>query len=285
MNALTRRLRPPRYTGNRSKNRIQVAANEHTRGGPPQSADTRGRPSAGDRTGNEEQAPLAGPGYCLVRRWCRRGPTQLLHGAQRAPDRHGRACLAKYTTGPHVSRPSATAWTAFGPSQLTQASASLAVRPSPAMQAADEWFGVSMPVTASCDYEIRFRAVLSKPLYNVPGAGYGYGIGVRGDVDNGVPTATTIQYDPPFGGLRTVDVPSNANAPGYPPTPFPGMTPGRPHDWKIIVQGSTMLVSLDGHTYPQVRLDVGSGNQLIVRVWNAKVTITMMSVTKLRPRF
>jgi hypothetical protein len=136
------------------------------------------------------------------------------------------ACLAKYTTGPHVTRPPAAAWTAFGPSQLTEAEASMAVRPSPAMQAADEWFGVSLPVTASCDYEIRFQAVLSKPLYNVPGAGYG--IGVRGDVNNGVPTATTIQYDPPFGGLRTVDVPSNANAPGYPPTPFSGMTPGRP---------------------------------------------------------
>jgi len=246
-------------------------------------------PVAGQGPAKEQETKNKRPWPVQVIAWLVTGIVAALVSYYTVPSVHrivaASACMAKYLTGPRVSRPPVAAWTAFGPSQLTEAVGALAVRPSPAMGAADEWFGVSLPVTASCDYVIRFQAVLSKPLYKVPGAGYGYGIGVRGDVTNGVPTATTIQYDPPFGGLRTVDVPSNANAPGYPPTPFPGMTPGRPHNWDIIVRGSTMLASLDGRAYPQLRLDVGAGNQLIVRIWNAKVTISQMSVTKLRPRF
>lgn len=246
-------------------------------------------PAAGQAPAQERETKDKRPWPVRAIAWLVSGIVAALVGYYTVPSVHrivtAGACLAKYATGPHVTRPPATAWTAFGPSQLTEAAASIAVRPSPAMQAADEWFGVSLPVTASCDYEIRFQAVLSQALYNVPGAGYGYGIGVRGDVSNGVPTATTIQYDPPFGGLRTVDVPRDANAGGYPPTPFPGLTPGRPHDWDIVVRGSTMLAYLDGRAYPQVRLDVDGGNQLIVRVWNARVTITTVSVTKLRPRF
>jgi hypothetical protein len=195
------------------------------------------------------------------------------------------ACSFKYATAPQVVRPGSSAWTPFGSSQTSYSASSLAVRPNPAMGAADEWFGASLHVTTSCDYRIEFEATLTGPLYNVPGSGYGYAIGARGDVDNGVPDATTIQYDPPFGGLRTVDVPGEANAIGYPATPFPGITAGRSHSWAITVTGNTMMASLDGRAYSPVRLDTGGGDQIIVRVWNATITITKMSITKLGPQF
>jgi hypothetical protein len=195
------------------------------------------------------------------------------------------ACLFKYATAPTVTRPAPSTWAAFGSSQISYSASSLAVRPNPAMGAADEWFGASLPVTTSCDYRIDFQATLIGPLYNVPGSGYGYAIGAHGDVDNGVPAATTIQYDPPFGGLRTVDVPAEANSIGYNATPFPGITADTSHRWDIIVTGNTMMASLDGRAYSPVRLDTGDGDQIIVRVWNAAVTITNMSITKLRPRF
>ena len=194
-------------------------------------------------------------------------------------------CVFKYATAPQVTKPPPTAWTAFGSSQLTGTASAIGVRPSPAMGAADEWFGASLPFAASCDYKVEFQATLTGPLYNVPGAGFGYGIGARGDVDNGVPAATTIQYDPPFGGLRTVDVPNEANTNGYPPTPFPGITAGRSHHWIVVVKGDTMLASLDGRAYVPVRLDAGDGNQLIVRVWNAMVTISDVTITRLWPKF
>jgi hypothetical protein len=128
------------------------------------------------------------------------------------------ACLARYATAAQVIRPASSSWTPYGSTQISDTASSLAVRPDPFMGAADEWFGASLPVTASCDYRIEFQATLVGPLFNVPGSGFGYAIGAHGSVDNGVPDATTIQFDPPFGGLRTVDVPGEANAIGHNPS-------------------------------------------------------------------
>jgi hypothetical protein len=203
-------------------------------------------------------------------------------GAHRAET--AATCIVKYVATSPAYRPASTAWTPYGSTEITETRSALAVRPDPQMGAADEWFGASLNVTKSCDYHIGFNAYLIGPLYQVAGSGYGYAIGARGHVDNGVPYASTIQYDPPFGGLRTVDVPNDANLNGLNAIPFQGIVAGRSHHWDIVVRGDNMVASLDGRKYPPVELDTGGGEELIVRVWNAQVIIAGVTITKLSPQ-
>jgi hypothetical protein len=194
------------------------------------------------------------------------------------------SCFYKFATSPGSETPASSDWVPYGTSLITDASAfSVSVRPDPSMGAQDEWFGASLAVTSYCDYRIEFWAMLTGPLYPVPGAGYGYAVGSRGEVVNGVPYATTIQYDPPFHGLRTVNVPSMANASGFNPTPFASVDTGRYHHWIITVERNRMLATLDGKPYQPVDLDTGFGNQIIIRVWNSEVHIRDMRISSIRP--
>lgn len=193
-------------------------------------------------------------------------------------------CFYKFATSHGSEAPASADWVPYGTSVITDTSAfSFSVRPDPTMGAQDEWFGASLGVVSYCDYRIEFWAMLTGPLYPVPSAGYGYAVGCRGKVVNGVPDATTIQYDPPFRGLRTVDVPSMANASGFNPTPFASVNTGRYHHWVITVQGNQMLAVLDGKPYQPVDLDTGFGNEIIIRVWNSEVRIRDMRISRIRP--
>jgi hypothetical protein len=204
------------------------------------------------------------------------------------PGAHGglkaAGCLFKFATSPGSEMPTSGSWAPYGTSVVTDTSAfSFSVRPDPAMGAQDEWFGASLGITSYCDYQVEFWAMLTGPLYPVPSAGYGYAVGSRGEVVNGVPEATTIQYDPPFRGLRTVDVPFMANARGFNPTPSASVDTGRYHHWVITVRGNRMLASLDGKPYQPVDLDTGFGNEIIIRVWNSEVRIRDMRISRIFP--
>jgi hypothetical protein len=193
-------------------------------------------------------------------------------------------CFYKFATSPRSEIPASTDWAPYGTSVITDTSAfSFSVRPDPTMGAQDEWFGARLGVASYCDYQVEFWAMLTGPLYPVPSAGYGYAVGCRGNVINGVPDATTIQYDPPFRGLRTVDVPSEADARGFNPTPSDSVDTGRYHHWVITVRGNQMLAVLDGKPYPPVDLDTGFGNEIIIRVWNSEVRIRDMRISRIRP--
>jgi hypothetical protein len=193
-------------------------------------------------------------------------------------------CYFKFAISPRQVYPKSSDWISFGTTQMADvSSSSLEVRPSPSMGAQDEWFGASLPVVRFCDYQIKFQAKLIGPLYPVPTAGYGYAIGSRGKVVNGVPEATTIQYDPPFGGLRTVDVPLKANAGGYNAIPFSSVNTGHYHHWVLTVRGDTMLALLDGKSYAPVSIDTGHGHDVVLRIWNAEVEIRSVVITKLHP--
>jgi hypothetical protein len=149
------------------------------------------------------------------------------------------------------------------------------------LEAGDIWFGAAVPFTRYCDYRLSFSAELIGPREAINGLGYGYAIGVQGTAINGVPTATTVQYDPPFGGLRTVPIPCCANRPGYNPQTMSGIVPGVYHRWTIQVTGDTAYVSLDGRGYGTISL--GHGNEIVVRVWNAAVILNNMVISRAGP--
>ena len=194
------------------------------------------------------------------------------------------ACLYRYAASAASQTPASSNWMPIGASVITDTSASsFSVRPDPTMGAEDEWFGASLAVASYCDYRIDFRAMLTGPLYPVPGAGYGYAVGCRGKVINGVPAATTIQYDPPFRGLRTVDIPAGANAPGFNQALTDSVDTGRYHHWVITVRGNQMQAVLDGKPYRPVDLDARSGNQIIIRVWNSEAWIRDMKISSIQP--
>jgi hypothetical protein len=156
--------------------------------------------------------------------------------------------------------------------------AEVLIRP---LEAGDIWFGAAVPFTRYCDYRLSFSAELIGPREAINGLGYGYAIGVQGTAINGVPTATTVQYDPPFGGLRTVPIPCCANRPGYNPQTMSGIVPGVYHRWTIQVTGDTAYVSLDGRGYGTISL--GHGNEIVVRVWNAAVILNNMVISRAGP--
>jgi hypothetical protein len=197
-------------------------------------------------------------------------------GAHRAYVTAG--CYFKYFTEPGVTRPSASSFQGFGTTSVTQLSGT-AFSVTPKDQGYI-WFGADMPFTRYCDYRIDFYAELIGPA-NPQLGGYGYGIGVRGFTVNGVPSATTIQYDPPFGGLRIVPIPCCANSPGYNPFTSPSVIAGVYRHWRIDVIGSNAYVSFEGKGYGQMNL--GSGDEVLLRVWNASVDVKDMTITPIKP--
>lgn len=191
------------------------------------------------------------------------------------------ACYVKYLVPPHEAHPAAAMWQSYGVTSVkAESSTSVAISPT---GPSDIWYGAVMPITRYCDYSISFSAELIGPLMSglsVP-LGYGYGIGVRGSAVNGVPNATTVQYDPPFGGLRIVPIPCCANQAGYNPQPFPGVVSGRFHHWTLKVIGTTAYISFDGKGYNSMSLS--SGDDFLVRVWNAELIIKDIVINRISP--
>jgi hypothetical protein len=188
------------------------------------------------------------------------------------------ACWARYVLAPGVTHPAVSSWHAFGVTSVAPLPASgVAIVP------ADQgyiWFGAEMPFTRYCDYRIRFDAELIGPT-NPALAGYGYGIGLRGTTVNGVPSATTIQFDPPNGGLRITPIPCCANSPGYNAATIPNVVPGAYRHWSIDVIGSNAYVSYSNKGYGQMNL--GAGDEILIRVFNASVRLKNITITPIRP--
>lgn len=191
------------------------------------------------------------------------------------------ACYVKYLSQPHEVHPAATTWQSYGVTSVkVESSSTVAITPT---GASDIWYGAVMPITRYCDYSISFSAELIGPLQSglaVP-LGYGYGVGVRGSAVNGVPNATTVQYDPPFGGLRIVPIPCCANQPGYNAQAFPGVVPGIFHRWTLKAIGATAYISFDGKGYNTMSL--GNGDDFLVRVWNAELVIKDIVIKRIGP--
>jgi len=187
-------------------------------------------------------------------------------------------CYIKYLAEPGATHPSVSSWQSFGATSITPLAAS-AFAVTPAAQGYI-WFGAEMRFTRYCDYRINFDAELVGPAdRRLPG--YGYGIGVRGTTVNGVPSATTMQYDPPNGGLRITPIPCCANSPGYNAVSASDVISGVYHHWSIDVIGLTAFISYDGKGYGQMNL--GSGDEVLVRVWNASVRLKNMAITPIKP--
>jgi hypothetical protein len=190
-------------------------------------------------------------------------------------------CYAKYWFLPSETQPSSSEWEQFGVTSVKALSpTAVSIRPS---AVGDIWFGAVLPFTRYCDYTLSFSAELVGPLR--PAAvgiiGYGYAIGARGTAINGIPSATTVQFDPPQGGLRTVPIPCCANRPGYNPQQLPGVVAGTLHRWALRVIGATAYVSFDGKGYGSMTLS--HGNDVLVRVWNADVIIKNLVIRSLNP--
>lgn len=194
------------------------------------------------------------------------------------------ACYGKFTFSNRHANPRSSAWNPYGVTLVRRLSSTSAlIQPQPRLADTDEWFGAVMPFTRFCDYRVSFSAELRGPLnpQAVKEVGYGYGIGVRGTAINGVPNATTVQYDPPFNGLRLVPVPDGVNQPGINSQPFANVRANVSHHWTLTVIGSTAYVSLDGRGYQTLSLT--HGNDILVRVWNAGVIITGMKISGIEP--
>jgi hypothetical protein len=93
--------------------------------------------------------------------------------------------------------------------------------------------------------------------------------------------ATTVQFDPSFGGLRLVPIPAGVNEPGFNATPFPNVKPGVFHRWTISVSGTTAYVAFDGKGYQALHLT--NGDAVLVRVWNSQVIIKNVVIVPSRP--
>jgi hypothetical protein len=190
-------------------------------------------------------------------------------------------CYTKYFLQPHTAYPHSSEWKSFGVTSVDAISpATTKITPS---VDSDVWFGATMSFNRYCDYRLSFSAELNGPLYpnEVRYIGYGYGIGVRGTTVNGVPNAVTTQYDPPFGGLRIVPIPCCANQAGYNAVGFPGVVAGENHSWLLTVIGSKAYVSFDGKGFGT--MTVGHYDEILIRVWNASVTIGNVKITAIRP--
>lgn len=189
-------------------------------------------------------------------------------------------CYGKYLRPGRTTYPATTAWQKFGVTSV-QAVSSTAVTVHP-LVAGYQWFGATLPFGRYCDYRLSFSAVLSRPIISGKGIGYGYAVGVKGTTINGVPNAVTTQYDPPFAGLRIVPIPCCADQPGYNAVSFPKVVSGVSHPWLLTVIGSTAYVSFDGKGFGTM-MSLGSGNEILIRVWNASVTISDVKISAIRP--
>jgi hypothetical protein len=191
-------------------------------------------------------------------------------------------CAARYVTAPATSHPPTGNWAAYGVTQLTAADRSLTIKPS-RLLATDEWFGASLNGPRLCDYRVDFDAELSTPLFPqlAGGLGYGYAVGAGGEVTNDVPGGTTVQFDPPFGGLRTVELPAGVNVPGQNAQRDSFVRPGRYCHWELDVRGSNMTVFVNGRRYGIVQLMKNQPAAIILRVWDADLTIRNVRIARL----
>lgn len=199
---------------------------------------------------------------------------------------HG-LCAIKYFTTPAKSHPGSSRWATYGVTQLTAVTRkSFSLQPK-GQQLTDEWFGANLNVSRLCDYRVDFDADISGPLYPrwASTLGYGYAVGAAGQVDNDVPHGTTVQFDPPFGGLRTVELPEDPNAAGHNAQKHSFVRTNSYCHWELIVNGMNMAVSVNQTRYGTVRLmGTGSGN-IILRIWDARLSVKNVEISKLSPQF
>jgi hypothetical protein len=195
------------------------------------------------------------------------------------------ACVVKYLMAPSVSYPDSSQWTAYGVTSLTTISSrSFSVEPAGTLLT-DEWFGATMKAPELCAYRMDFDADISGPL-NQPAApmlGYGYAVGADGDALNDVPYGTTVQFDPPFGGLRTVELPVDAYATGHNAKTYSFVNTNHYHHWILTITGADMTVSVDNQQYGTVDLNQADSRAIILRVWNARLDVRNVKISKLKP--
>ncbi len=193
-------------------------------------------------------------------------------------------CAVRYLAAPSDSYPDSSRWTAYGVTSLTTTSRrSFSVEPARQLLT-DEWFGASMPAPGLCDYRVDFDADVSDPLDqpDAPALGYGYAVGAHGDAINDVPNGTTVQFDPPFGGLRTVELPGDANAIGHNAKRYAFVNTNHYHHWALTITGEDMTVSVDGQQYGTVHLNQADSGGILLRVWNARLDVRNVRISKLR---
>jgi hypothetical protein len=192
-------------------------------------------------------------------------------------------CAVKYFTQPVRTLPVSTNWAQYGVTRMIAGPArSFSIEPE---LLTDKWFGAYLNSPGTCDYRIDFDADLSRPLDSQSAAalGYGYAVGARGQVVDDVPHGTTVQFDPPFGGLRTVELPGDPNASGHNAQKYAFARPGRFNRWSLTVSGTTMTVDVDYQRYGSVDLSHAGSGEIILRVWNARLDVKNVEITKLGP--
>jgi hypothetical protein len=190
-------------------------------------------------------------------------------------------CYGKYLLQSREERLPSSAWHPFGVTSVKAVSmTAVSVR---ASALSDTWYGALIPLKRYCDYRVSFSAQLVGPWHPayVGVLGYGYAVGLKGTAVNGIPNAVTAQYDPLFGGLRTVPIPCCADKPGYNPRPILDVSAERYHRWSVMVSGDIAYVSLDGRGYGEMTL--GDGDDILLRVWNATVNVKDVVVRAVRP--
>ena len=139
-------------------------------------------------------------------------------------------------------------WATYGVTELTATGASFSLAPK-GEQLTDEWFGASLSGPGLCNYRVDFEAAISGPLYPrwERALGYGYAAGAANHIDNDVPNGTTVQFDPPFGGLRTVELPVDPNTAGRNAQQYAFVKADHYCHWQLIVNGMNMTVSRQWH--------------------------------------
>jgi len=193
-------------------------------------------------------------------------------------------CAVRYETAPGRVQVPVRLWSPYGGTTMTSydpADRAFTIQPPQQLMNDEEWFGVSFPYTRTCDYSMSFEASLTAPLSSA-NPGWGYAFGARGTVLNGWPWAATIQFDPALGGLRTVILPNGANAPGYNAEPFDDVNGfGTFNRWTVSVKGNQMYASLNGADYPPVTLQRYAAGDILFRVWNGRLTVRNLTITRL----
>ena len=94
-----------------------------------------------------------------------------------------------------------------------------------------------------------------------------------------------MQFDPPFAGLRTVELPKDPNAAGHNAQKYSFVRTNLYCHWELIVKGTTMTVSVNQTRYRTVQL-IGTGaDNIILRIWDARLSVKNVEISKLSPQF
>ncbi|MGA2825606.1 MAG: hypothetical protein ABSF03_05755 [Streptosporangiaceae bacterium] len=195
-------------------------------------------------------------------------------------------CAIRYFSAPPKSYPENSGWATYGVTELAATGKSFSLAPE-GEQLTDEWFGATLRGPGLCNYRVDFDAAISGPLYPrwVTELGYGYAVGAAAHVDNDVPNGTTVQFDPPFRGLRTVELPVDPNAAGHNPHKYVFVIANHYCHWQLIVNGMNMTVSVNGNQYGTVRLTGTGSDDIILRIWDARLSVKNVKISKLRPQY